>query len=129
MLVPPRWVTAPPGRRAPQFEKHWINAKRPRDERLNPAFALQRHTTPTAGVMVWSAIAYNTRSPLVLIRGTITANRYVRDIMQPHYYHPCNGSHEPFSTRQCSTKRGKGKTVCALLLPFLGLTDPQICLQ
>ncbi|GFW57012.1 transposable element Tcb1 transposase [Trichonephila clavipes] len=41
-----------------------------RCERLNPAIALQRHTTSTAGVMVWGAIAYNTRSPLVLIRGT-----------------------------------------------------------
>ncbi|GFW65891.1 transposable element Tcb2 transposase [Trichonephila clavipes] len=26
---------------------------RPRGERLNPAFALQRHTAPTAGVIVW----------------------------------------------------------------------------
>ncbi|GFY31559.1 transposable element Tcb2 transposase [Trichonephila clavipes] len=26
-------------------------------ERLNPAFALQRHNAPTAGVMVWGAIA------------------------------------------------------------------------
>ncbi|GFX08865.1 transposable element Tcb1 transposase [Trichonephila clavipes] len=57
---------------------------RPRGERLNPAFALQRHTAPTAGVMVWGDIAYNTRSPLVLIRGNMTALRYVRDILQPH---------------------------------------------
>ncbi|GFS77037.1 transposable element Tcb2 transposase [Trichonephila clavipes] len=41
-----------------------------RSERLNPTFTLQRHTAPTAGVMVWGAIAYNTRSPIVLIRGT-----------------------------------------------------------
>ncbi|GFY22317.1 transposable element Tcb2 transposase [Trichonephila clavipes] len=34
---------------------------RPRGECLNPAFALQRHNPPTAGVMVWDAIAYNTR--------------------------------------------------------------------
>ncbi|GFX15049.1 transposable element Tcb1 transposase [Trichonephila clavipes] len=40
---------------------------RPRGECLNPAFALKRHTTPTAGVLIWGAIAYNTRSPLVLI--------------------------------------------------------------
>ncbi|GFX82681.1 transposable element Tcb2 transposase [Trichonephila clavipes] len=53
-------------------------------ERLNPVFALQRHTTPTAGVMAWGAIAYNTRSPLVLILGTMTAQRYVHDILQPH---------------------------------------------
>ncbi|GFV45579.1 hypothetical protein TNCV_4241031 [Trichonephila clavipes] len=30
-------------------------------KRLNPAFALQQHTTPTAGVMVWGAIAYSTQ--------------------------------------------------------------------
>ncbi|GFT33273.1 transposable element Tcb2 transposase [Trichonephila clavipes] len=34
--------------------------------------------------MVWGAIAYNTRSPLVLIRGTMTAQRYVHDILQLH---------------------------------------------
>ncbi|GFW68204.1 transposable element Tcb1 transposase [Trichonephila clavipes] len=34
--------------------------------------------------MVWSVIAYNTRSPLVLIRGTMTAQWYVHDILQPH---------------------------------------------
>ncbi|GFT67177.1 transposable element Tcb2 transposase [Trichonephila clavipes] len=43
---------------------------RPRGERLNPAFALQRHTAPTTGVMVWGSLVYNIRSPLVLIRGT-----------------------------------------------------------
>ncbi|GFV73065.1 transposable element Tcb2 transposase [Trichonephila clavipes] len=30
------------------------------------------------------AIAYNTRSPLVLIRGTMTAHWYVHDILQLH---------------------------------------------
>ncbi|GFY15818.1 transposable element Tcb2 transposase [Trichonephila clavipes] len=44
-----------------------VRAWRPRGERLNPVFVLQRHTTHTAGVRVWGAIAYNTRSPLVLI--------------------------------------------------------------
>ncbi|GFW44553.1 transposable element Tcb2 transposase [Trichonephila clavipes] len=34
--------------------------------------------------MVWAAIAYNTWSPLVLIRSTMTAQRYVNDILQPH---------------------------------------------
>ncbi|GFX51280.1 transposable element Tcb2 transposase [Trichonephila clavipes] len=50
-----------------------VRVWRPRGERLSPAFALQRHTAPTAGVIVWGAIAYNTRSPLVLIRGTVIA--------------------------------------------------------
>ncbi|GFT74017.1 transposable element Tcb2 transposase [Trichonephila clavipes] len=34
-----------------------IRVWRPRGERLNPAFALQRYTAPTAGVMVWGTIA------------------------------------------------------------------------
>ncbi|GFY00712.1 phospholipase D1 [Trichonephila clavipes] len=34
--------------------------------------------------MVWSTIAYNARSPLVMIRSTMTAQRYVHDILQPH---------------------------------------------
>ncbi|GFW99971.1 transposable element Tcb2 transposase [Trichonephila clavipes] len=39
----------------------------PREELLNPTFALQQQTTPTAGVMVLGAIAYNTWPPQVLI--------------------------------------------------------------
>ncbi|GFT12154.1 transposable element Tcb1 transposase [Trichonephila clavipes] len=34
--------------------------------------------------MVWGAIAYNTRSPLVLIRGIMTDQRCVHDILHPH---------------------------------------------
>ncbi|GFW69585.1 transposable element Tcb2 transposase [Trichonephila clavipes] len=34
--------------------------------------------------MVWSAIAYNTQLPLLLIRDTKTSQRYVHDILQPH---------------------------------------------
>ncbi|GFV58276.1 transposable element Tcb1 transposase [Trichonephila clavipes] len=36
--------------------------------------------------MVWGVIAYNTWSPLVLIRGTMTAQWYVHDILQPHVF-------------------------------------------
>ncbi|GFX80029.1 transposable element Tcb2 transposase [Trichonephila clavipes] len=48
---------------------------------LNPAFALQRHTALTAGVMVWGTIAYNIRSPVIFIHSTVTAQRYVHDIL------------------------------------------------
>ncbi|GFS60673.1 transposable element Tcb2 transposase [Trichonephila clavipes] len=103
---------------------------RPRGERLNPTFALQRHTAPTAGVMVWGTIAYNTRSPLVLIRGTLTAQRYIHAILQPHVFAThATAPKSHFSTRQGPSSHGKGgghKTVSALLLPFLGLHDPQI---
>ncbi|GFT07758.1 transposable element Tcb2 transposase [Trichonephila clavipes] len=61
-----------------------VRVWRPRGERLNPTFALQRHTTSTAGVMVWGAIAYSTRSSLVSIRGTMIAQRYAHGILQPH---------------------------------------------
>ncbi|GFU06270.1 transposable element Tcb1 transposase [Trichonephila clavipes] len=84
-----------------------VRVWRPRGERLNLAFALQRLTAPTAGVMVWGAIAYNTRSPLVLIRGTMTAQRYVPDFLHPHvllFMQRC-------STRQCSASHGKGVTI------------------
>ncbi|GFX13592.1 uncharacterized protein TNCV_3136651 [Trichonephila clavipes] len=39
-----------------------VRVWRPRGERLNPAFSSHRHIAPTAGVMVWGAIAYNTWS-------------------------------------------------------------------
>ncbi|GFY06548.1 transposable element Tcb2 transposase [Trichonephila clavipes] len=47
-----------------------VRVWRSRGDHLNPAFALRRHTASPARVMVWGAIAYNTWSPLVLIRGT-----------------------------------------------------------
>ncbi|GFU84836.1 transposable element Tcb1 transposase [Trichonephila clavipes] len=34
--------------------------------------------------MVWGAIAYNTRSPLVLIHDSFKAQRYVYNILQPY---------------------------------------------
>ncbi|GFU16362.1 transposable element Tcb1 transposase [Trichonephila clavipes] len=55
-----------------------------RAERLNPSFALHRHTVPTAFVIVWDVITYNTRLPLLFIRGTMTVQRYVHDILQQY---------------------------------------------
>ncbi|GFW26956.1 transposable element Tcb1 transposase [Trichonephila clavipes] len=56
---------------------HRFRVWRPHGECLNPAFALQQHTAPTVGGMVWVAIAYNTLLPLVLICGTMRAQRFV----------------------------------------------------
>ncbi|GFU71813.1 transposable element Tcb2 transposase [Trichonephila clavipes] len=61
-----------------------VGVWRPRGERFNATFVLQKHTAPTNSVMVWGAIAYNTRSPLVVIRGIMTAQCYAHDILQPH---------------------------------------------
>ncbi|GFV86810.1 DDE_3 domain-containing protein [Trichonephila clavipes] len=43
-----------------------------------------RHTARTAGVMVWGAVAYDSRSTLIVMRGTLTGQRYVDDILRPH---------------------------------------------
>ncbi|GFW76815.1 transposable element Tcb2 transposase [Trichonephila clavipes] len=52
-------------------------------ERYNPPTVL-RQIARTAGVMVWGAIAYDRRSTLIVMRGTLTVQRYVEDILRPH---------------------------------------------
>ncbi|GFV22016.1 transposable element Tcb1 transposase [Trichonephila clavipes] len=34
--------------------------------------------------MVWGSIAYDSRSTLIVIRGTLTGQRYVDNILRPH---------------------------------------------
>ncbi|GFX05724.1 DDE_3 domain-containing protein [Trichonephila clavipes] len=34
--------------------------------------------------MVWGIIAYDSRSTLIVMRGTLTGQRYVDDILRPH---------------------------------------------
>ncbi|GFV51645.1 uncharacterized protein TNCV_1320011 [Trichonephila clavipes] len=53
------------------------------EERLQPNCLRSRHTRPTPGVMVWGAISYDSRSTLVVIRNTLTANLYVSLVIQP----------------------------------------------
>ncbi|GFY70538.1 transposable element Tcb2 transposase [Trichonephila inaurata madagascariensis] len=98
---------------------------RPRGECLNPAFALLRHTFLTAGVMVWGAISYNTRSPIVLTHGTMTAQRHVHDILQPHVFPLMQRLPGAIFQQDAGlTRQGCHKTVFVLLLPFFGLPDP-----
>ena len=52
-------------------------------KRGDPAFTIARHTDPQQGIMVWVAISCDSRTPLVVIRGTLTAQRYVDDILKP----------------------------------------------
>ncbi|GFX33578.1 uncharacterized protein TNCV_1932451 [Trichonephila clavipes] len=82
--------------------------------------------------MVWGVIAYNTRSPLVLIRGTMTAQRYVHDIMQQHVLllmQRLPGTmFQQQDNAQPHTARGD-KTVSTLLLTFFVLSYPHICLH
>ncbi|GFX68240.1 transposable element Tcb1 transposase [Trichonephila clavipes] len=91
---------------------------------------------PLPQMLQWygGAIAYNTRSLVVFIRGIVTAQRYDHDILQPHVFplmQRLSGS--IFYKKMLGlTRQGCHKNVSALLLPFLGLPDPQIprpCLQ
>ncbi|GFX28198.1 transposable element Tc1 transposase [Trichonephila clavipes] len=64
----------------------------------NPAFTIAHHTCPEPGVMVWEAISYDSHTPLVVFRGTLTAQRYVdgilRTVLLPFLLHrervPCS---------------------------------------
>ncbi|GFX53439.1 transposable element Tcb2 transposase [Trichonephila clavipes] len=53
-------------------------------ERYNSHHTVLRHTARTAGVMVWGTIVYDSRSTLIVMRGTLTGQRYVDDILRPH---------------------------------------------
>ncbi|GFW15342.1 transposable element Tc1 transposase [Trichonephila clavipes] len=53
-------------------------------ERYNSPHTVLRHTARTADVMVCGALAYGSRSTLIVMRGTLTGQRYVDDILRPH---------------------------------------------
>ncbi|GFY12197.1 transposable element Tcb2 transposase [Trichonephila clavipes] len=53
-------------------------------ERYNSPHTALHHTVRTAGVTVWGAIAYDSGSTLIVMRGTLTGQRYVDDILRPH---------------------------------------------
>ena len=56
---------------------------RRRGDRSNPAAIVERPTARQRGIMIWGAIAYDSRSPLVRIHGTMTVQRYVDDMLRP----------------------------------------------
>ncbi|UYV62019.1 hypothetical protein LAZ67_1007512 [Cordylochernes scorpioides] len=60
-----------------------VRVWRRRGERSNPAAIVKRPTVRQRGIMVWGAIAYDSRSPLLRIQGTMTAQRYVDDVLRP----------------------------------------------
>ncbi|GFX52602.1 transposable element Tc1 transposase [Trichonephila clavipes] len=53
-------------------------------EWYNSSHTVLRHTAHTAGVMVWGAITYDSWSTLIVMRGTLTGQHYVDDILRPH---------------------------------------------
>ncbi|GFV37768.1 transposable element Tcb1 transposase [Trichonephila clavipes] len=53
-------------------------------ERYNSPHTVLRHSVRTAGVMVCGAVAYDSRSFLIVMHRTLTGQRYVSDILRPH---------------------------------------------
>ncbi|GFS94279.1 transposable element Tc1 transposase [Trichonephila clavipes] len=51
-------------------------------QRADLAITIARHTSPLLGVIVWRAIYFDNRTPLGVIQGTLTAQRYVDDILR-----------------------------------------------
>ncbi|KFM57547.1 Transposable element Tcb2 transposase, partial [Stegodyphus mimosarum] len=60
-----------------------IRVCRRREDRSNPAVTVERQTARQHGIMVWGAIAYDSRSPLVRIQGTTTDQRYLDNVLRP----------------------------------------------
>ncbi|GFT09737.1 transposable element Tcb2 transposase [Trichonephila clavipes] len=60
-------------------------------ERYNTPHTVLRHTARTAGVMVWGAIVYDSRSTVIVMHGSLTGQRYVDDILRPNVGHLING--------------------------------------
>ncbi|UYV83825.1 hypothetical protein LAZ67_X000316 [Cordylochernes scorpioides] len=52
-------------------------------QHVDPGLTVEHYTGPQQGVMVWGAISYDSRTPSVVIPGTLTAQRYVDDILRP----------------------------------------------
>jgi hypothetical protein len=51
-----------------------VRRRRRRGERRNFQFANKIHTTLTQGVMVWVALSYGSRSPLVFVEQSLNAS-------------------------------------------------------
>ncbi|UYV75755.1 hypothetical protein LAZ67_13001228 [Cordylochernes scorpioides] len=69
--------------RARSTDSRRVGVWRRRGERSNPAAIVERATVRQRGIMVWGAIAYDSRSSLLRIQGTMTAQRYVDDVLRP----------------------------------------------
>ncbi|GFX91227.1 transposable element Tcb1 transposase [Trichonephila clavipes] len=64
-------------------DDHRTRVWRRTGQRSDPAFIVECHTAISQGVTVWGAISWDTRSSLVVLQGTLTARRYVDDILTP----------------------------------------------
>ncbi|GFW78180.1 transposable element Tcb2 transposase [Trichonephila clavipes] len=82
--------------------------------------------------MVCVDMFYDTRSPLILIHGKMTAQRYIHDILQPHVLPLMTvlpGAIFQQDNSQPHTEWMPQDCLHHTLPPFPGLLDPKICHQ
>ncbi|UYV72499.1 hypothetical protein LAZ67_9003416 [Cordylochernes scorpioides] len=94
-------------------------------QRVVPGLNLEHHTEPQQGVMVWDVISFDSRIPLVVIPSTLTAQRYVDDILRPVLLPFL--SHHPGLTSQQVNARAHSKFQ-ASISNILGVIIPPISL-
>ncbi|UYV61166.1 hypothetical protein LAZ67_1003682 [Cordylochernes scorpioides] len=66
-----------------QHHKSYISVWCHRGEGILPACIRYRHTGLSPGVMLWGAIGYTSRSPLVRIPSNLNSSRYISDLLKP----------------------------------------------
>ncbi|GFX98031.1 transposable element Tcb1 transposase [Trichonephila clavipes] len=54
-----------------------------RAERMLNSCVMHRHTGPAPSIMAWGSIGYYSRTPLVLIAGTLNSQRYISEVLDP----------------------------------------------
>ncbi|GFU96970.1 transposable element Tcb1 transposase [Trichonephila clavipes] len=60
-----------------------IRVWRHRGERMRNSCVMHRHTGPAPGITVWDGIGYPSRTPLVLIAGTLNSQRFISEVLEP----------------------------------------------
>ncbi|GFX30711.1 transposable element Tc1 transposase [Trichonephila clavipes] len=65
-----------------EFERGRIIGLKEEGQRADPAFTIIRPTGPQLQINVWGSIPFDSRIPLVVNRYTLTAQRYVDDILR-----------------------------------------------
>ncbi|GFT75298.1 hypothetical protein TNCV_967591 [Trichonephila clavipes] len=102
-------------------------------QRFDPAFIVERHTAISQGVTVWEQIPLrDTRSSLVVLQGTLTARRYVDDILTPIVLlHANQVAQVPFINRinVIHILRDSPNNVFAIQMSYHGLPAHQIFRQ
>ncbi|GFV77665.1 transposable element Tcb2 transposase [Trichonephila clavipes] len=98
-------------------------------ERYNSSHTVLRHTARIAGVMVWGAIAFDSRSTLIVMRGTLTGLRYVDDILRIHERSFLNGLPGEFYCKIMLVRIQQAllKTSYVIFRLFHGRIAPPIC--